>query len=147
MKNRMLLLRRALCVLLAAVLSAACIPGLGETAIHPWINSDVDGSVTLLTRTRLQDDFHLAVNRKWLLRTSVPYGGTEASSFGELSYALMERKIDLMQDQTLSGHDAELVRTLYDLTTDWDTRNALGAEPLRPYADRVLQGKTEADQP
>ena len=145
MKNRMVLLRRALCVLLAAVLSAACIPGLGETAIHPWINSDVEGSVTLLTRTRLQDDFHLAVNRKWLLRTSVPYGGTEASSFGELSYALMERKIDLMQDQTLSGHDAELVRTLYDLTTDWDARNALGVEPLRPYAEDIAGIRTLDD--
>ena len=145
MKRRMFLPRRVLCVLLAAVLSAACIPGLGETVIHPWINSDVEGSVTLLTQARLQDDFHLAVNRQWLLWTRVPYGGTETSSIGELSYEVMERKVGLMLDQSLTGHDAELVRTLYDLTMDWNTRNALGVEPLRPYVEDVAGIRTLDD--
>ncbi|MBR0229160.1 MAG: M13 family metallopeptidase [Clostridia bacterium] len=145
MKRRMDFLRRALCVLLAAVLSAACIPALGETAIYPWINSDVEGSVTLLTQARLRDDFHVAVNRKWLMQTSVPYGGTEASSFGELSYDVMEKKISLMLDGSLAGHDAELVRTLYDLTADWETRNALGVEPLRPYVEDMASIRTLND--
>lgn len=138
-------LQKALCALMAVVLAAACIPALGETAIHPWINSDVEGSVSLLTRARLQDDFHLAVNKQWLLLERVPYGGTETSSFGELSYDVMERKISLMLDDSLTGPDAALVRALYDLTMDWDTRGALGVEPLRPYIEDIESIQTLSD--
>ena len=138
-------MRHALCLLIAAVLITVCFPALGESAIYPWINSDVEGNVGLLTKARLKDDFHLAVNKQWLLLTGVPYGGTEASSFGEQSSRVMEQKISLMLDDTLTGPDASLVRALYDLTTDWDTRNALGVEPLRPYIEDIESIQTLSD--
>ncbi len=138
-------LRRTLCLLLAAVLAAGCFPALGDTVIHPWINSDVEGNVKLLTLARLKDDFHLSVNRQWLLLQNVPYGGMEASSFAELASLVMEEKIDVMMDESLTGPDAELVRTLYGLTMDWDTRNALGVEPLRPYLEDIESIQTLSD--
>ena len=145
MKSDSVTLRKALCLLAAFILTAACFPARGETKIYPWINSDVEGKVTLLTRTRLQDDFHLAINKRWLARESVPYGSTETSSFGELSYDVMERKITLMLDDSLTGPDAALVRTLYDLVMDWDARDALGAEPLRPYVEDIESIRTLSD--
>ena len=145
MKDHAYLLRRAICFFTAVVLTAVCFPAWGESAIYPWINSDVEGNVRLLTNVRLKDDFHLAVNKQWLLLTNVPYGGTEASAFAEQSSRVMERKIGLMLDDTLTGPDAELVRTLYDLTMDWDTRNALGMEPLRPYVEDIESIQTISD--
>ena len=137
MKKCSVILRNAMCLILAAVILTVCRPALGDSAIYPWINSDVEGNVRLLTRARLKDDFHLAVNKQWLLLESIPYGGTEASAFGDQSSRLMEKKISLMLDDTLTGPDAELVRALYGLTMDWDTRNALGVEPLRPYVEDI----------
>ena len=145
MKKSTDMLRRALCFLTAAVFLAVCFPALGETRIYPWINSDVEGNVGLLTKARLKDDFHLAVNKQWLLLESVPLGGTEASAFGEQSSRVMEQKISLMLDDTLTGPDAGLVRALYDLTMDWDTRNALGVEPLRPYIKDIESIRTLSD--
>ncbi len=145
MERRWVSLQKALCLLMAAVLAAVCFPVLSESTMHPWINSDVEGNVGLLTKARLKDDFHLAVNKQWLLLEQVPYGGTEASSFGEQSSRLMEKKISLMLDDTLTGPDAELVRALYGLTMDWDTRNALGVEPLRPYVEDIESIRTLND--
>ena len=73
MKDHAYLLRRAICFLTAVILIAVCFPALGESTIYPWINSDVEGNVRLLTNVRLKDDFHLAVNKQWLLLTNVPY--------------------------------------------------------------------------
>ncbi len=144
MKRRPDILRKALCLFMTAAFLAACFPALGESAIHPWINSDVEGNVRLFTKARLKDDFHLAVNKQWLVLERVPYGGMEASAFGEQASRLMEKKISLMLDDTLAGPDAALVRALYDLTMDWDTRNALGVEPLRPYVEDIEKIQTLA---
>ncbi len=137
MKKRSLFVLRALCLITAAVIMTACAPAMGDSVIPAWINSDVDGNVQLPTRARLKDDFHLAVNKQWLMLKQVPYGGAEASAFGEQASRLMEKKASLMLDETLTGPDAALVRALYDLTMDWDTRNALGVEPLRPYVEDI----------
>ena len=137
MKDHVQRIRRAICFLTAVVFISICFPAQAESAIHPWINSDVEGNVGLLTNARVKDDFHLAVNKQWLLLTKVPHGGVEASAFAEQSSLVMERKMDLMLDDTLTGPDAALVRTLYELTMDWDKRNALGVEPLRPYVEDI----------
>ncbi len=137
MKRRMNALRRTAGLLLAAVLLACCFPALAAGGMHPWINSDVEGNVRLLTQTRIRDDFHLAVNKQWLLLERVPYGGTQASAFNDQASRVMEQKLSLLTDETLAGPDAALVRALYGLTMDWDTRNALGVEPLRPYVEDI----------
>ena len=45
----------------------------------------------------------------------------------------MNRLIALMKDESLTGHDAELVHKLYALTSDWDYRNAQGISPALLY--------------
>lgn len=138
-------LQKALCLLTALALVCACVPALGESAMYPWINSDVAGNVKLLTAVRLKDDFHATVNKTWLVTEQVPYGGMEASSFGRQTSRVMEQKALLMLDDSLTGPDAVLVRTLRELTLDWETRNALGAEPLRPYVEDIASIQTLDD--
>ena len=134
--------KRAACLLLIVVLTFSVSPALGEGGISAWINTDVEGAVQLLTRTRLKDDFHMAVNRQWLLFEPIPWGASEASSFMDQSAEVMERKVALMQNDSLSGHDAELVRKLYGLVLDWDSRNALGADAIRSYVEAVSSIQT-----
>ena len=43
----------------------------------------------------------------------------------------------LMKDETLTGHDAELVHKLYRLATDWDYRDARGTEPAMPTVSAI----------
>ena len=42
-----------------------------------------------------------------------------------------------MKDDSLTGHDAELVQKYYKLITDWDYRNKQGVEPIMPYMEAV----------
>lgn len=134
--------RRAICVLLAAALVLCCAPALGEGGMTGWVNCDLSGEVGLLTTARLQDDFHLAVNRFWLLSEQIPWGTTEASSFMDQNYEVMERKIALLRNRTLTGPDAELLRRFLALVNDWDTRNALGVSPLAPYVEEIAAIQT-----
>lgn len=136
---------RALCLALAFLLTFSCVPALSEGGIPQWINTDVEDAVGVLTLSRLKDDFHLAVNRKWLQYEQIPWGSSEASSFMDQSYEVMERKIALIGDKTLKGHDADLMRKLCGLALDWDTRNALGVEPLRPYVEEMEAIRTLQD--
>ena len=43
----------------------------------------------------------------------------------------------LLTDDTLIGHDAELVHKLYALVADWDYRDELGIEPAKPYMEAI----------
>ena len=145
MKRFSLWARRALCLLLTVICTAAAVPACGENGISSWINTDVEGAIHLLTRSSIKDDFHLAVNRQWLLFEPIPWGASQASSFMDQTGTVMERKAALMLDEDLTGHDAELMRKLYALTLDWDSRNALGVEAIRPYTDAIAAIETLDD--
>ena len=137
MKKRAMPIRFFLSILLIVALAAPPFGSLAEGSGISWKNTDVEGAVKLLTTARLQDDFHLAVNRSWLAFEPIYSGASEASSFMDQSYTVVDRKIELLENKSLTGHDAELVRRLYSLTLDWKTRNALGFEPLRPYVEEI----------
>ncbi len=118
------------CVLLAALL--LCAPALADA--NAWLNTDIDGALTEDTPVaRPQDDFNLAINRDYLLGLVIPEGNTGAGGFNSLRQIINEMRLDAIQDETLAGHDAELVRRYYNLLIDWDARDALGIEPAMPY--------------
>ncbi len=129
--------RRTLCVFLTAVLVFSCVPALADGGITQWINTDVEDAVGLLTMARLKDDFHLAVNRQWLMFEEIPWGASEASSFADQSYEVMGRKLALLKDSAAESGDSRLIQKFLGLVQDWDTRNALGTDPLRPYVEAI----------
>lgn len=103
-----------------------------------WIDSNLEGAITAETgEIRLQDDFAAAVNRDWNKAATIAPGSEEASTMQDLRDAVRTRKMSLIGDSTLTGHDAEITRAFYTLAADWNTRNAQGVEPLRPYIDAI----------
>ncbi|MCR5022712.1 MAG: M13 family metallopeptidase [Lachnospiraceae bacterium] len=98
---------------------------------YPWIDSDLKENISEDMPVDPKDDFHLYVNKEWLLTTELR--GGESAYFVE---DMCQDKIDanallLLDDDTLKSHDAELVQTFYHVLMDWDARNKAGLEPLR----------------
>lgn len=109
------------------------------TGGDPWIDSDIVGNVTADMQTSATDDFHLYVNHDWLVNTKIPEGKMSTNAFQECEEQLNERIGELLSDTTIQNHDAELVHTFYDAIMDWDTRNAVGIEPLKALVKDVEQ--------
>ncbi len=110
-----------------------------EKEMTPWLNSNVVGAVTENTTAELKDDFYLAVNHDYL-ETAVPDEG-EASkgSFDDVSKVVDGRLLQMMTDDTLEGHDAELMQGLYGMWLDWDSRNSQGMSELMPHIEVIQQ--------
>ena len=97
-----------------------------------WLCSNIAGNVTEDTPAELKNDFGLYVNKPWILQTEFTMGIPTVSNHTEVQADVMNRLIGLMKDESITGHDAELVHKLYALTGDWDYRNAQGLSPALP---------------
>ena len=102
-----------------------------------WLDADIQGNVTQDTPAELRDDFGLFVNKEWILQAEIPAGESKAGSMEDVQRTLKDRQIALLKDESLTGHDAELVRKLYALVSDWDYRNAQGVEPAMPIVEAL----------
>ena len=125
-------------LLLCALLALA--PALAEGGAildGRWLNADIQGNVTEDTPAVLKDDFGLFVNKDWILQAEIPAGEFKAGSMEDVQRTLKDRQIALMQDDSLTGHDAELVHKLYALVSDWDYRDAQGVEPAMPVIEAL----------
>jgi len=125
-------------LLLCALLALA--PALAEGGAildGRWLNADIQGNVTEDTPAVLKDDFGLFVNKDWILQAEFPAGESKAGSMEDVQRTLKDRQIALMQDDSLTGHDAELVHKLYALVSDWDYRDAQGVEPAMPVIEAL----------
>ena len=126
---------RILGLLLAAILF--CAPALAYAGEN-WLNTDIDGAVTEDTPVaRPQDDFNLAVNREYIMNLVIPEGNTAIGGLYNANFAGNQMKLEAVQDESLTGHDAELVRQYYNLLMDWDTRDALGVSPAMPWLNEL----------
>ena len=159
--------------IMAAVLTAASLTGcedamndvedsLTEGAIRDtitteskWLDSMVDGAVDADTGASEKDDFYTAVNKEWLLNTSIE--AEENGYYSALATRNMElvkeRKLALLKGETTGDeitpqddkvlptaqaqHLAQTLQRFTELVLDWDTRNSLGAEPLRTYIEAI----------
>ena len=103
-----------------------------------WLCADIDGSVTKDTPAELKDDFHIFVNKDWFVNTPIPAGRRGYGAVEEMNQILDEQQIALIKDESLTGHDAELVHKLYRLVSDWDYRNSLGVEPAMNWKNAIM---------
>ena len=130
-----------LCALLAMTFIAAAPLSAfaegGRILDGRWLCSDIAGNVTEDTPAQLKDDFGLYVNKPWILQAEFNAGVPTVSAHTEVQIDRMNRLIGLMKDESLTGHDAELVHKLYALTGDWDYRNAQGLSPALPYMQAI----------
>ncbi len=104
----------------------------------PWIDSDIKENVTADTVTDPRDDFHLYANKEWILNNEIPEGYSGWSHYMERGMEVNQQCMELLVDETLTGHDAELIQTYYKLVLDWDARNEEGVTSLQELYDAIL---------
>ena len=112
-------------------------PAGGKILDGRWLNPDVIGNVTEDTPAELKDNFALYVNKDWILNATLPDSVATITPLGEAGLTVIDRQIQMLKDDSLTGHDAELVHKLYALVSDWDYRDAQGVEPAKPYMDAI----------
>ncbi|MBP5608665.1 MAG: M13 family metallopeptidase [Lachnospiraceae bacterium] len=103
----------------------------------PWINSDLKENISDAMALSLKDDFHLYNNYDWLKDAQFPEGYAQHGPFTEVALDTEAKAVDLLKDDTLTGHDAELIRSLYNAVLDWDARDAAGVSPIQAAVDDI----------
>ena len=111
----------------------------------PWVDSAIKENVTADTVTDPKDDFHLYVNKDWIVETDIPAGYSSWGHFNERGLEVKKQCIDLLKDTGIEGKDAELVRTLNSLVLDWDSRNKLGVSEVQEKYDKIADAKSIDD--
>ena len=107
-----------------------------------WINSNIKGAVTDKYTPALKDDFYVSANHDWLSAAQLKPGYSRNGAFTELQDIVDARLKAIMTDPTSTGHDAELVKTLYSLWLDWDTRNEEGLSELKAISQNLMKVST-----
>ena len=109
---------------------------------RPWLNSNILGRAAEFEIPDKKDDFYLSTNYDWIKNAKLKPGYSRNGSFSELQYELDAALRALMTDETLTGHDADLVRNLYSIWLDWDSRNKNGLGNLKSHIEAVEKIKT-----
>ena len=104
----------------------------------PWIDSDIKENISADTPVDPKDDFHLYVNKEWILKNEIPDGYFVWSPYHERTLEVKNQCIDLLTDDSLTGHDAELIQTYNSLILDWDARNASGVSEIQKLYDEIM---------
>ena len=89
----------------------------------------------------LKDDFYEAINAEWLAEAEIHSDASTVNAFSQLADDVQET---LMADfQAMLSGEKDVPEELtdfiefYRLAADYETRGALGAEPLMPYLERI----------
>ena len=103
----------------------------------PWLCSMIDGTVTEDTPTDPKDDFYLYVNKDKLLSFELTDERPEIGPFVDVIYKVDGDIRAMYEEDYPESHDARLVYDLYHMALDWETRDALGVEPLKKITDEI----------
>jgi putative endopeptidase len=87
------------------------------------------------------EDFYQHVNARWLAANPVPAEYPMWGAYIELDHRNKELTRRLLEEAAAAGPDADVITRLvgdfYASGTDEAAIAAAGAEPLRPYLDRI----------
>ena len=105
----------------------------------PWLCSFLDGNVTKDTpMPDLKDDFYLACNKDALAGMTIPDGYRSMGTQMETAIQVDEDIKNLFtSSEKAESHDGQLALDLYSFLSDWDSRNKVGAAPLKKMTDAV----------
>ena len=136
--------------------------GAKETSSSAQENSIITGKelktivrrIYALYGSELKDDFYAAVNKHDLETKEIPAGETDAGGTYD-QRILVQNQVNTIIREIVEGSGyapnsmEQKIKTYFESAVDFQTRNALGAEPLRPYLDAIdratnLQELTEA---
>lgn len=103
----------------------------------PWLCSEIKANLSDSMDLSPKDDFHLYVNYDWLMENEIADGKRSRSSFSEVEEAVEEKARMMLTDKSLTGHDVELIQSLYDAYLDWDARDKAGIEPAMETVNAI----------
>ena len=123
---------------------------LTGTEYASWINSDVQQWVEQMDAADAVDDFHLHVNRDWMINTTIPEGYHSYDPITERSLEVDDQLVNILKNPEKETdpalvHDQELVQKYYAMWMDWDARNKLGADALKELLDPLMKVQTLDD--
>ncbi len=99
-----------------------------------WIDSDLIGSISQEDEILPTDDFAASANKEWILTDGADLNGRNADHIADI---VLQKKIDLLSDDSLTGKDAQELKKYASLAGDWDARSKSGVEPLRQYLSYI----------
>ncbi|MCR5177891.1 MAG: hypothetical protein K6C95_02790 [Lachnospiraceae bacterium] len=111
----------------------------------PWIDSDLMENLSDDMETSPRDDFHLYANKEWLLNNEIPDGYDNWSHYNEREFEVTRQCVDLLTDESLDGHDAELIQAYNRLVLDWDARNGKGYTELQGLYEKLMAADSIED--
>ncbi len=111
----------------------------------PWIDSDLKSNIKEDMELSPADDFYLFVNHDWLLKTEIRAGRKKETAFQAVKDNTDKKALALLNDDTLTSHDAQLVQSLYNAILDWDARDKAGLDPIKGRVEDIQSIKSLAD--
>lgn len=129
-------------------------PGSGLSGLDyaAWIDSDVQSFVQSIEgkEVKLEDDFHLYVNRDWFMNTELPPGYSSYDPITARSIEVDAQISDILKNPEKETdpaliHDQDLVQKYYKMWMDWDARNELGVSHLKELLTPLMEVETLDD--
>ncbi len=112
---------------------------MDPSVMKPWINSTILGMVTKDVEADIKDDYFLNVNHDWFMNVKLRPGYSNETPLFDAMENVQNRCIDILNDKSLEGEDAERIQNYYELWLDWDERNETGVKPLLPLAKKIQE--------
>ena len=133
------ILSLVLCLLLAVGMAAMAEEAAqaDTTTGTPWMDPEILGNVTEDTPTDPKDNFALYANKDKILTTEMPAGLPMAGQGVNGQLQAIYDVLGMYMQEAPEEHDALLAYNLYWMLMDWDSRNAIGAAPLKQLTDQV----------
>ena len=126
--------------LLSALAGTAFAEGDALNDGSPWVDYSLRENLDTVDARpeNAKDNLYLYANFDWAKNTEIRPGYTSESSFNVIADEMRDMCMDLLTDESLEGEDADMVQGLYKAWLDWDSRNALGMEPVQKTVDQIL---------
>ena len=98
-----------------------------------------------------QTDFHSYINADWLRETKLGQGQSQIDNLGQLTEKTQEAvqemidQLDIDYSKLKEGSDEKKLIDFYRLAADFESRNRLGLEPVKPYLDEIQKATNMAE--
>lgn len=118
-----------------------------------WINSSIEDAIDDTLQVSVKDDFYTAVNKDWILQTTLDEDNASASALAD-NMDVVEERInalitECMVEEVHEGtngvempaeqyaHTRELLGQFANMIADKEGRNATGVEPAKKYIEAI----------
>ncbi len=108
-----------------------------QEADQKWINADLVGNVTADMTVEKKDDYYTAVLQDWLATAELPEGEPQINGGTLNAMEIQKQVLAVIEDESQTGHEANLVQKYYNDSIDMETRNKRGVEPIMPQIKKI----------